>query len=62
LCPTLLFELKMRVVYTTSATQYTGGGCRDLRKDAQVDVRGVEMLDGRVRADRVTFGGDDGQK
>jgi hypothetical protein len=57
-CPALVFEVKTRTVYTTSATQFRDGGCRNLRKGSEVEVRGVEMSDHRVRADRVTFRND----
>ena len=57
-CPNVTFEVKKRHVYTTSATQYREGSCRNLRKDADVEVRGTEMPDSRVRADRITFDND----
>ena len=54
-CPTVTFKVGGDVVYTTSVTKYERGECKDLRDDAKVDVRGMLMSDGRVRADRVKF-------
>ena len=54
-CPTLTFRVDDDVVYTTSVTKYERGECKDVRNDAKVEVRGMLMSDGRVRADRVKF-------
>ena len=54
-CPTVTFKIGGDVVYTTSVTKYERGECKDLLNDAKVDVHGMLMSDGRVRADRVRF-------
>jgi hypothetical protein len=44
-----------RDVFTLPGTDYRKGDCNDVRNGADVDVEGVEMSDGRVRADMVTI-------
>jgi hypothetical protein len=52
-CPIVTFRLRGYDVYTTSSTRYDDGQCRHLRNGREVEVRGMLMSDGRVRADRV---------
>jgi hypothetical protein len=52
-CPAIRFELQGRTVYTTSATEYDDGRCRDIERRERVQVTGMLMSDGRVRADEV---------
>jgi hypothetical protein len=52
-CPAVRFELQGRVVYTSSATRYDDGRCRDIERKERVKVTGMLMSDGRVRADEV---------
>jgi hypothetical protein len=54
-CPALTFTLQGHTVYTTADTQFMKGPCKDIQKNAEVEVRGKLMSDDRVRADRVTF-------
>jgi hypothetical protein len=53
-CPTIRFELRDRDVYTTSATEFIKSSCNKLDRGTNVEVEGMEMSDGRVRADVVT--------
>jgi hypothetical protein len=57
-CPAVSFEVQDRTVDTSSSTRYEDGNCRDIKKKKRVHVRGTLMSDGRVRADRVQFGGE----
>jgi hypothetical protein len=52
-CPALRFQLQGRQVYTTSATEYDDGRCRDIESRERVKIKGMLMSDGRVRADEV---------
>jgi hypothetical protein len=54
-CPALTFAVEGTSVYTTSATTFSRGPCKDLKNDKKVTVNGWLMSDGRVRADEVTF-------
>jgi hypothetical protein len=54
-CPALAFSLKGLTVYTSPDTDFNRGDCRDVRDGSDVDIRGVSMSDGRVRADKVTL-------
>jgi hypothetical protein len=51
----LSFTIDGRTVYTTAATDFRRRECRDIQNNTEVEIRGVLMSDGRVRADRVTF-------
>jgi hypothetical protein len=55
LCPILLFSVEDRDVFTVLGTDYRKGDCGDVRNRAEVEVEGVQMSDGRVRADKVTI-------
>jgi hypothetical protein len=55
LCPILLFSVDDRDVFTLPGTDYKKGDCQDVRNRAEVEVEGVQMSDGRVRADKVTI-------
>jgi Domain of unknown function (DUF5666) len=65
-CPIRLFRVDDRDVFTLPGTDYRKGDCKDLRNGADVEVDGVQMSDGRVRADTVTMkkkaGGADNQQ
>jgi hypothetical protein len=56
-CPAIVFEVKKHTAYTTPVTEFKGGPCVDIRKGTEVDVRGWEMSDKRVRADEVRIRG-----
>ena len=50
-CPAVVFELKNRIVFTTSDTNFKKGNCEDLRgDDVKVSVDGEVQTNGRVRA------------
>ena len=53
-CPSIVFELRGRTVYTTSLTNFRKTGCGKIDRGTDLEVEGMEMSDGRVRADRVT--------
>ncbi len=42
-------------MYTLPETDYRKGDCQDVRRQAEVEVEGVQMSDGRVRADKITI-------
>ena len=42
-------------MYTLIGTDYKKGDCQDVRNRAEVEVEGVQMSDGRVRADKITI-------
>ena len=52
-CPTITFQLRGFTVYTTEQTKFQGGRCRDVARADEVEVEGMRMSDGRVRADKV---------
>jgi hypothetical protein len=58
-CPAISFTLENRRVYTTTATEFSRGPCRDVRSGMRVDVRGHLMSDGLVRAATVRLEKDD---
>jgi hypothetical protein len=53
-CPAIRFDLRDRDVYTTSDTDFRKTSCSKLDRGTNVEVDGMEMSDGRVRADVVT--------
>jgi hypothetical protein len=57
-CPALTFEVKNYRVYTSSATEFRRGGCRDVSKRSDVVVEGFQQADGRVRAVKITIDDD----
>ena len=54
-CPTVTFTIGQARVYVTSKTDFKKGACRDLSNGRDVDVEGMLMTDGRVRADKITL-------
>ena len=52
-CPAVTFVLDRQTVYTTGATKFSKGPCKDLKAGKKVDVEGWFMSDQRVRADEV---------
>jgi hypothetical protein len=52
-CPAIRFEVRDRDVYTTSETEFKKSSCSRLDRGDNVEVVGMEMSDGRVRADVV---------
>jgi hypothetical protein len=54
ICPLIVFELKDRVIYTTTDTQFNEIACNRITKGTDLEVRGMEMSDLRIRADKVT--------
>jgi hypothetical protein len=58
-CPIIVFELSDRPIYTTSATQFKAGPCKDVKRGESVTVKGWEMSDARIRADEIRLRDDD---
>ncbi|MDQ3487423.1 MAG: DUF5666 domain-containing protein, partial [Acidobacteriota bacterium] len=54
-CGAATFEIGNQVIYTTAATSFMRGPCRNLANGAKVEVSGFLMSDGRVRADVIRF-------
>jgi hypothetical protein len=54
-CPILLFTVEGRDVFTLPGTDFSKGDCGDVRNGREVEVKGVLMSDGRVRAEKVTL-------
>ena len=52
-CPAVAFQVRGQTVYTTPATQYDDVSCGTLRNGMVVEIEGMLMSDGRVRADQV---------
>jgi Domain of unknown function (DUF5666) len=55
-CPALTFRLRGQTVYTSEATGFKRGSCKDLVNGRFVSVEGRKMSDGRVRGDTVELG------
>ena len=53
-CPSIRFELRDRTVYTTSLTNFREIKCGKIDRGTELEVDGMVMSDGTVRADRVT--------
>lgn len=58
-CPTWTFKLAGRAVYTTAATTYERGPCKNMSNEKEIEVRGVLLSDDRVRADTIRYDRDD---
>ena len=58
-CPALQFILNGRVVKTNSDTKFKDGKCKSIGNGTRVEVKGVLMSDGTVRAERVDSDDDD---
>jgi hypothetical protein len=52
-CPAVTFSIRGQRVYTTSDTRFEDGRCSTLRNGLEVEVDGMLMSDGSVRADVV---------
>lgn len=52
-CPSLVFEVERKTVYTTPSTEYDDGRCKDVKKNKKIEIKGTLMSDGRVRANEV---------
>jgi hypothetical protein len=52
-CPNVQFSLDDAIIQATRATRYSGGGCKDLKNDAHLEVRGTQS-DGMVTADSIS--------
>ena len=52
-CPALTFTIKGQAVYTTAATTFDGGTCADIKNGKDLEIEGMLMSDGRIRADIV---------
>jgi hypothetical protein len=61
-CPVLQFRVEDHDVFTLPGTDYRKGDCRDVQRRAEVEVEGVEMSDGRVRADEVRIKKEAGER
>jgi Domain of unknown function (DUF5666) len=55
-CPALTFRLRGQTVYTSEATGFKRGSCKDVVNGRFVIVEGRKMSDGRVRGDTVQLG------
>ncbi len=53
-CPSIRFELRGLTVFTTSQTDFRKIGCGKIDGGTDLEVEGMVMSDGTVRADRVT--------
>lgn len=51
-CPALTFKIRGLTVYTNSDTDFDRR-CSDVRNGREVEVEGMLMSDGTVRADKV---------
>ena len=52
-CPSVTYVIKGRTVVTTSATDFQKGSCSSVKPGKDVQVQGVELTDGTIRADVV---------
>jgi len=52
-CPVITFVVKEQTVYTTPLTQFEKTSCDRIEKGTDLEIHGMEMSDGRVRADEV---------
>lgn len=52
-CPSRTFRVGQALVYTTAATRYDDVTCATLRNGMSVEVDGMLMSDGRIRADEI---------
>lgn len=55
-CPALTFQVSGLTVYTSAATEFKKGPCKDVQNGMAVVVEGRRMSDGRVRGDKVELG------
>ena len=53
MCPSIIFLLKDRVVYTTPDTEFREVACTKISKGTDLEIQGMEMSDHGIRADRV---------
>lgn len=53
-CPNVQFSLDETTVQATRATRFSGGGCKDVKNDAHVEVRG-SVSDAMVTADFISI-------
>ena len=61
-CPVVAFEVSGRTVYTSLKTDFDKGKCKDIKSGLEVEVKGMLMSDGRIRADKVSFDDKDDDK
>jgi hypothetical protein len=59
-CPIVAFRVDGREVFALPDTDFIKGDCTDLRNGTDVDIKGVLMSSGRVRAEKVTLKNDRG--
>jgi hypothetical protein len=52
-CPNVTYVIQGRTVVTTSATDFQNGSCSSVKAGRDVQVQGVELSDGTIRADVV---------
>ena len=52
-CPAITFTVGSRSVYTNADTNFKKLTCGTLRNGDDVQIKGTEMSDGRVRADEI---------
>ena len=55
-CPAVNFVIGVVTVYTSSSTNYSKIKCDDLKNGRDVNIDGMLMSDGRVRADVISVG------
>jgi len=52
-CPVIAFVIKERLIYTTPLTVFERTSCDRIDKGTDLEIKGMEMSDGRIRADEV---------
>jgi hypothetical protein len=54
-CPAVVFQVQSYTVLAVATTDFGKNNCKDLRTGSDVDVTGVLLPDGTVRADKITI-------
>ena len=52
-CPALTFRITGQPVWTTNATEFKKGPCKDISNGSEVKLEGRRMSDGTIRADEI---------
>ena len=58
-CPTISFRVDDRAVSADDDSKIRGGNCRDIRNGTEVEVKGMLLTDGTVRAQEIRIEDDD---
>jgi uncharacterized protein DUF5666 len=53
-CPLITFVIKERTIFTTPLTVFKKTSCDRIDKGTDLQIKGMEMSDGRIQADEVT--------